>query len=136
MMSEHPNLARMRRGYAAIAQGDLPTVLDLFAEDGVMHVGGVGPLSGDHAGRAAIGDAFAGLFEWTGGTVKLDVGQLFADDHHAVALVRETAQRASDGLTLDVSEVHLFRMVNGDVVEFWDLPADHDREAHDTFFGS
>jgi uncharacterized protein len=133
-MSEHPNLSRMRNGYEAIAQGDLPTVLDLFATDGVMHVGGKGPLSGDHTGRAAIGDAFAGLFEWTAGTVKLDVTQLFADDNNAVAIVRETARRASDGLSLDVSEVHLFRMVNGEVVEFWDLPADHDREAHDAFF--
>jgi ketosteroid isomerase-like protein len=133
-MSEHPNLARMREGYEAIAGGDLANVLDLFADDGVMHVGGHGPLSGDHTGRAAIGDAFAGLFEWTGGTVKLEVSQLFADDHNAVALVRETAQRASDGLTLDVSEVHLFRMVNGVAVEFWDVPADQDREAHDAFF--
>jgi ketosteroid isomerase-like protein len=135
-MSEHPNLARMRAGYDAIAQGDLPTVVDLFAAEGVMHVGGEGPLSGDHAGRAAIGEAFVGLFEWTGGTVKLDVSQLFADDHNAVAIIRETAQRARDGLTLDVREVHLFRLVNGDVVEFWDIPADHDRETHDAFFAS
>jgi uncharacterized protein len=133
-MSEHPNVALLRKGYDAIAQGDLLSVLQLFAENGVMHVGGTGPLSGDHQGREAIGEAFAGLFEWTGGTVRLQVGEIVADDQHAVATVRETARRASDGLLLDVSEVHLFRMVNGAAAEFWDLPTD--RDAHDAFFAA
>jgi ketosteroid isomerase-like protein len=131
-LSEHPNAALLRKGYDAIARGDLLSVLQLFAEDGVMHVGGTGPLSGDHQGREAIGEAFAGLFEWTGGTVRLQIGEIVADDQHAVANVRETARRASDGLMLDVSEVHLFRMVSGLAVEFWDLPTD--RDAHDAFF--
>jgi uncharacterized protein len=135
-MSEHPNVALLRSGYEAIATGDLPRVLSLFAEDGVVHINGEGPLAGHHQGMEAIGQAFAGLFGWTGGTVSLQVQEIFADDDHAIALVRETATRASDGLTLDVHEVHLFRLVNGSAAEFWDIPAERDRAAHEAFFAS
>jgi ketosteroid isomerase-like protein len=133
-MSEHPNIALLRQGYEAIATGDLPSVLSLFADDAVMHVNGAGPLAGNHKGKEAIGHAFAGLFEWTGGTVRLQIGDIFADDDHAIALVHESATRARDGLTLDVNEVHLFRMAQGSAIEFWDIPADGDREAHEAFF--
>jgi uncharacterized protein (TIGR02246 family) len=135
-MSEHPNTALIRQGYDAIARGDLPAVLGLFAEDGVLHVNSEGPLGGDHKGREAISGVFTGLFEWTGGTIKLDVTEIFADEDHAIARVRETAERATDGLKLDVSEVHLFRLQGGLAVEFWDLPSDADRAAHDAFFVS
>jgi ketosteroid isomerase-like protein len=133
-MTEHPNATLLRKGYEAIARGDLPSVLELFAENGVMHVSGAGPLAGRHTGREAIGQAFAGLFAWTGGTVKLEIGDIFADDHHAIATVRESATRASDGLVLDVHEMHLFRMADGSALEFWDIPAGPDREAHEAFF--
>jgi ketosteroid isomerase-like protein len=133
-MSEHRNVSRLRSGYEAMGQGDLPKVLDLFATDGVMHIGAEGPYSGAHRGHDAIGEALVGLFEWTGGTMKFSVEDIFADDDHAVAVIRETAQRASDGLTLDVRESHLFRLVDGLATEFWDLPADADRDAHDAFF--
>ncbi|HVA07920.1 MAG TPA: nuclear transport factor 2 family protein [Acidimicrobiales bacterium] len=135
-MSEHPNVAVLRKGYDAMAQGDLPTVLGLFAEDGVMHVNAPAPLGGDHKGREAIGQALGHLVEWTGGTVSLQVREIFADDDHAVVLVRETATRAADGAALDVSEAHLFRLKNGEATEFWDMPAGPDRVAHDEFFGA
>jgi ketosteroid isomerase-like protein len=133
-MSEHPNVGVLRRGYQAIAAGDLSGALALFTEDAVMHIRANGPLGGDHAGRDAIGRALAGLVEWTGGTVLLDVEEIFADDEHALAVIRETATRASDALALDVREIHLYRIVDGLAAEFWDLPADRDREAHESFF--
>jgi ketosteroid isomerase-like protein len=133
-MSEHPNVSLVRQGYEAIGRGDLPAVLSLFAEDGVMHIAGNGPLTGDHKGREAIGQVFAGLVEWTGGTISLQVGDVFADDGHAIVLVRETAERARDGLMLDVNEVHIFHLSDGAALEFWDLPADGQRAEHDAFF--
>jgi ketosteroid isomerase-like protein len=135
-MSEHPNVGVLRKGYEAMAQGDLPAVLGLFAENGVLHVKAQAPLGGDHKGREAIGQALGHLFDWTGGTVSMEVKEIFADDDHAVVLVHETATRAADGTSLDVHEAHLFRLKNGEATEFWDMPAEPDRGIHDAFFGA
>ena len=53
-MSEHPNAARAREGFERFVQGDLPALLDLFADDAVWHVPGSMALSGEHRGRDAI----------------------------------------------------------------------------------
>lgn len=133
-MGEHTNTALLRTGYEALAQGDVEAVLAMFSADCVMHIGGDGPLSGQHKGREAIGRALGGIVEWTGGTVRLDVEEVFADDHNGIVIVHETGTRVSDGLTLDVRESHVFRFCDGAAVEFFDVPADDDREAHDAFF--
>ena len=39
-MSEHPNATRAREGFERFVQGDLPALLDLFADDAVWHVPG------------------------------------------------------------------------------------------------
>ena len=42
-MSEHPNAARAREGFARFVQGDLPALLDLFADDAVYRARGERP---------------------------------------------------------------------------------------------
>lgn len=132
-MSEHPNAVAMRAAYTELAAGNLAGVLDYFAPDAVFHVGGNGPLTGQHKGREAIGEAMTQGVMATGGTQQFEVRGIFADDRHALVVVRETATRAEDGKELDVEEVHLFSLnPDGSVAEGWDIPADH--EAHDAFF--
>ena len=46
-MSEHPNATRAREGFERFVQGDLPALLDLFADDAVWHVPGSMALSGE-----------------------------------------------------------------------------------------
>ncbi len=36
-MTEHPNVARIKDGYAAFAKGDFAALNDLFAEDLLWH---------------------------------------------------------------------------------------------------
>jgi hypothetical protein len=68
----------------------------------------------------------------TGGTQKLEIHGIFADDQHAVVSLRETASRP-DGATLDVEEAHVLTInPEGKVTNLWDLPTDP--EAHDRFF--
>ena len=50
-MSEHPNATRAREGFERFVQGDLPALLDLFADDAVWHVPGSMALSGTHTGH-------------------------------------------------------------------------------------
>jgi ketosteroid isomerase-like protein len=81
-----------------------------------------------------IGAFFGGLFEWTGGTLRPEAEEVFADEVHGVVLVRESARQAEDGALLDVRETHLFRFRDGQVAEFWDLPAASQRSIHDDSF--
>lgn len=131
-MAEHPNVQRIRDAYAAFAVGDLTTALKDLAPDAVFHFNGSGPLSGDRTGGDDISAGLIGVFELTGGTQKLDIASVFADDHHGVVVLHETASRP-DGATLDVDEVHLLALDGeGRITEFWDVP--NDPEAHDRFF--
>ena len=64
-MAEHPNVARIRDGYAAFAKGDFAALTDLLAEDLVWHQGGRSQLAGDYRGREAVFGYFAKLMEVT-----------------------------------------------------------------------
>jgi uncharacterized protein len=123
----------VREAYESLAKGDPTAVLSAFAADGVLHITS-GAFAGDHVGPDAIAQVLGGLFEWTGGTLRLQVEEIFADDSRAAVLLRETGTRARDGAELDVRETHVLHLRNGLVVDFWDLPAQAGRDAHDAFF--
>lgn len=131
-MAEHRNVQRIRDAYGALAAGDLAAGLKDLAPDAVLHLKGTGPLSGDHTGVDDITTALAGLFALTAGTLTLEVASVFAGDHHAVVVLRESARRP-DGATLDVDEVHVLALDDGGrITDLWDLPSDPD--AHERFF--
>ena len=94
-MAEHPNVARIRDGYAAFAKGDFAALTDLLAEDLVWHQGGRNQLAGDYRGREAVFGYFAKLMEVTEGSFHVDVHAVLADDEHGVALTVATASRAA-----------------------------------------
>jgi ketosteroid isomerase-like protein len=131
-MAEHPNAQRIRDAYAAFSAGDLVAALKDLAPDAVFHFGGEGPISGDRVGAEAIGANLVEVFTLTGGTQKLDIKGIYADDTYGVVVLRETASRP-DGASLDVEEVHVLG-INGEgqITELTDLP--NDPEAHDRFF--
>ena len=121
-MAEHPNVARIRDGYAAFAKGDFAILTDLFADDLLWHDSGRNQLSGDYRGREAVFGLFGKLMEVTEGSLHIDLHALFADNEHAVALVVIAASR--DGRSTQVNEAHVFHMRDGKVVEFWNASAD------------
>jgi ketosteroid isomerase-like protein len=116
-MAGHPNVARIRDGYAAFAEGDFVVLNDLFAEDLVWHESGRNRLAGDYLGREAVYQFFGSLMEITEGSFSLDVHAILADDEHGVALVTATASRGGQSAT--VNDAHVFHLRDGKVVEFW-----------------
>jgi uncharacterized protein len=86
-MAEHPNVTRLKDGYAAFTKGDFAALNDLFAGDILWHIGGRGRLTGDYRGRDAVYAYFGKLMEATEGTFHLDIHAVFADDEHGVSLV-------------------------------------------------
>ena len=129
-MAEHPNVGLMRRGYDAFAKGDMATLRELFADNIVWHAPGTGPLSGDYKGRDAVFAFFARIAEMSGGTFRIELHDVLANDEHAVALARLTASR--QGKQLAANEADVFHIRNGKVTEFW--PMAEDQGAFDEFF--
>ncbi len=121
-MADHPNLELMRRGYAAYTSGDLETIDRLFADDIVWHVSGRSPISGDYTGKEQVFGFFGKLQELSGGTSKVEVHDLLADDDHGVAIVTQSASR--DGRTYEGRVTHVLHLRDGKVTEFWDAYVD------------
>jgi uncharacterized protein len=130
-MAEHLNVARIKDGYAAFAKGDFAVLNDLFAEDVLWHEPGRNQLAGDYRGRDAVYGFFGSLMEATEGSFHLEVQTVFADDERGVALVVSTASRG--GRSVEVYDAHVFRLNDGQVVEFWN--ASTDPYAYDELLG-
>ena len=111
-MSEHPNATRAREGFARFVRGDLPALLDLFADDAVWHVPGSMTLSGAHHGRDEIISFLRRTAELTGGTYRVDLLWTVADDAHLVAVYRAVGERP-DGRSLDIQQALLVELADG-----------------------
>ena len=122
-MTEHPNVEYARRGYAAFGSGDLATLSELIADDAVWHAQGVGPLSGDYHGRDQVFGFFGRLAEETGGTFRLDVHDILANDEHTAVLATLTASR--NGKSIEVPVVNVtHNESDGKITEFWTSTTD------------
>ena len=126
----HPNEDLARKGYQAFSTGDMDTLNELFADDVVWHLGGRSPLAGDYRGKDEVFGVLGKFAELSGGTFKLDVHDILANDEHVVALVKATAQR--DGKSLDDNGVQVLHVKDGKVTESWFHPGD--TYASDEFF--
>ena len=121
-MTEHSNVELTRRGYEAFAKGDLAALSELLAGNVIWHVQGVGPLSGTYHGRDETFGFFGRLAEETGGTFRLDVHDVLANDEHAVALCTLSASRGNKSIEVPVANVSHMR--DGKVTEFWATTTD------------
>ena len=122
-MDEHPNVQRLKEGYAAFKEQNFEKISELFADDIVWHVPGTSPLSGDYKGKEEVFGFFMKSMEMSGGTFSLETHDFFANDERGVVLVTATAQR--EGKTLNSMQAHVLRLNDqGQTVEFWGLADD------------
>jgi ketosteroid isomerase-like protein len=126
----HPNEDLTRRGFDAFAKGDVDTLRELFDQDAVWHVPGRSQLAGDHRGMDAILGSFAKTAELTGGTFRIDLHDVVADDEHAVAIYVTRGER--EGRTLEARNVLVSHIRNGKLTEAWLMS--EDQYAADEFF--
>jgi ketosteroid isomerase-like protein len=135
----HPNEELARTGYYEFTKGGIGTVIHLFADDFVWHIGGRNRFSRDWRGKYGVSDFFRQLMDFTLGTFDVEVRDVLVSDDHAAVLVRERARR--DGTVHDMNTVHLWRVRDrwwergereGTFVEFWRYPSD--TYADDQFF--
>lgn len=127
----HPNEDLVRRGYDAFSSGDMQTLRELFHPDIVWHALGRSQVSGDHRGVDAVLGYFGQTMELTGGTLRVEVHDVVANDEHAVGLHSVHAERA--GKTLDDNNTLVFHVRDGKVTEVWQYSSD--QYAADELFG-
>jgi uncharacterized protein len=113
----HPNEELYRRGLEAFQRGDVDSLKDHFTDDVVWHVAGRSPVAGDYKGMGEVLGLFGKQAEATGGTLKLELHDVFANDEHAVGLLRITAERG--GKNLDDRGVHVCHLRDGKIAESW-----------------
>jgi ketosteroid isomerase-like protein len=121
-MTEHPNVERARRGYEAAAKGDMTTVFEDFADDVTWHGMAAGPLSGTYHGRDEVLAWFGRVMEETGGTFRLDVHDVLANDEHGVVLCTMSASRGNKSIEIPV--VNVANLRDGKVTELWGATTD------------
>ncbi len=121
-MADHPNAILLRNGYEAFGKGDMATITELFSEDVVWHLPGNNQLSGVHRGKDAVFAIFAKTTQLSGGTFKIDVHDVLANEQHAVALTRATASR--QGNTFDSLDTDVYHVSGGKVTEWWSFAED------------
>jgi ketosteroid isomerase-like protein len=118
MASAQENATIIRRGYEFFNSGNLEELTPLFAESVVWHAGGRGRLAGDKRGRDATFAYFGQLGELTGGSFRAELHDVVANQEHVVGLHANTGQR--DGKSLNVKEVLVFHLRDGQIVEAWE----------------
>ena len=130
-MSEHPNATLVRSGFDRFVGGDPAGLLELFAPEAVWHVPGANAMSGDYRGLDEIIAFLRRTAELTGGTYRVELLWVVADDDHAVAVYR--AQGTRDGeRSLDIEQALLIRVEDGRWVDVRAQPLD--QQAFDTFW--
>jgi ketosteroid isomerase-like protein len=103
--------------YAAFGEGDIPTVLALFADDIAWHISGHSPVSG-HGGHDEILACFGQLAERCDGTFDLQIHDHFDNGGEAaVVLVTKRGRREDDG-RLEAQMVHIWRVEDGTATRF------------------
>jgi uncharacterized protein len=127
----HPNEDLIRKAYDAFGSGDRDTIEELFADNIAFHVSGRNSLSGDHMGKEQVFELFARLAEISEKSFRTELHDVLANDEHAVALQRWTAQREGKA-SLEDRNVSVFHIRGGKITEVWHHAGD--QYAQDEFF--
>lgn len=128
---EHPNVTLVRRFYDARARNDRQEVAEILAEDVSWHDPYPPPHGGDLVGADAVfRDIFDKAGELTGGTTRLRLHDVIADNDLAVAIVYWSSSYR--GGRMEGKEAAVYRIREGKIVEAWFHPAD--KAVSDQFF--
>ena len=127
----HPNERLVRDFYDARAAGDLVRVRAFLADDVAWHDPYPSPHGGDLRGaETVIGQVIVEAGKLTGGSSRLIVHDVLANDRHAVALV--DWESTLDGRHMAGREVAVFHVASGQITEAWFYP-DEPQRAWDFF---
>ena len=112
----HSNEASIKAFYAYISEGRLDLVGDFLADDVTWQIPGNSPLSGCYVGKEAVFGFFAKIVEVYGGTFKIEVVGVLADDKYGVVVGVESG--VAEGKELESDSVHVWTIRDGKCASF------------------
>jgi ketosteroid isomerase-like protein len=128
---EHSNMPLFRtaeetRQRNTFEPADVANLEEFLLEDVVWHGAGDSQWADGAHGRDQVIGLFQMFKQATGGTMRIDLTHVFADDRHGVSLVEISADRTDrPGRHLQLKEVNLFHLDStGRAREFWGVPND------------
>lgn len=130
--TQSSNAALIAAGYEAFARGDIPTVLEMFADDISWRVSGRSPLAGTYTGHDEVLDFIGLLGQLSNGTFRMDVHAVLGDSEHVAVIVTEHAERNGTHASLEL--VHVWHVENGKAMRFQAYV--YDEYAIDAFWSS
>ena len=124
MRMAHPNEVLLREAFAAFTRGDIEALQTKdFAEDIRYHIAGRSLIAGDYEGVGEVLGLFGRLFELSGGTLRLELHDVVANDEHGVALFTVHAER--EGKQLADNEILIAHPTpDGKAAEIWTQSTD------------
>jgi len=125
-MSADENRRLVEGIYAAFARWDLPAMFQAFDEKIFWHIPGRGPLTGDYRGRQELLGFFQRFMQLAGGTFRVEVADVLANDRRVLALVTESAERG--GRKWSSPQVHAWTIDGGKATVFWQFQGDQRSE--------
>jgi ketosteroid isomerase-like protein len=99
----------LRRAYEAAGDGDLQPLLDALTDDVTWQDSTLGPLAGEYRGKQEVLAFFGKMAEVYGGTLRLEVVDILANDQHGVVLTREQGESAGKAVAWNGVQVWTFR---------------------------
>jgi ketosteroid isomerase-like protein len=125
----HPNEALVEQIHGSFASGQHPSV-NLFAPDVIWHVEGANPLAREYRGRDAVFHAFRVFESKSGGTLRVRLVSVTANDEYALAVLHANGSR--EDRSYDCLEYDVYRIAYGAIAEFWSFSSN--QRATDAFW--
>lgn len=106
----------LRSSYEAFRRGDLKPLMDSLSDDIQWHVSGESPLAGSYRGKDEVLGLFGRMMDLYGGTLRVEVADILANDQRGVVVTKE--QASHQGRNLEFSCIHLWIVRDGKLAEF------------------
>lgn len=113
----HPNEETLRRADEAQARGDIQGLMDMFADDAVIHIGGRNKLAGDYKGKDQLMEMYGRFMQSLGTIEEMSTHDLLANDTHGIQLQTIKAER--DGKRITINGFGVMHFTDGKVSEAW-----------------
>jgi ketosteroid isomerase-like protein len=120
------NAMLVRGAYEAFGRGDVSAVLEVLDPGITWHVPGRSPLSGDYKGHPGVLEFFGRCQTLAAGTLRVVPDEVLAEGDRVVALTTVSAER--HGQVWSSPEVHVWRVADGQAVEFVEYQSDQQTE--------
>ncbi len=128
---EEANLELIKALLAAFAKGSLTAVGEVLTQDVKFHFPGHNSFSGEYKGLEASMSLLARVFQWTGGSTRIRIHDVLANEQHGVLMYTVTARHNDSSIRYRYMDVYHFR--DAQISEVWGYPAD-DAAGFDEFY--